>query len=178
MTSEYGLPLSPEQIDQRKREQIKTKYYIRLRPAYFAFFQAMARDYYERGKIKEPSIGLLAKTCLITAGNAWNRMQAQLKNNNYQRKMLQQQEQQQQQKQQQQQEQNYQRHLVQTSGQKVPQSLPSIKPPSVVIKEWGYPTSAPRLDTSNLAAKRSQHHQSQPQTEEQYYYDGDYGASY
>jgi hypothetical protein len=90
LTSEYGTPLSPEQIDQRKREEIKTKYYVRLRPAYIPFFQAMAEDYYQRSKIKSPTIGLLAKTCLITAGYAWNRMQVQLMNQNLDKRRLQQ----------------------------------------------------------------------------------------
>jgi len=47
----------------------------------------MAEDYYQRGKIVQPSIGLLAKTCLITAGNAWNRMMQQLMTQEFERKL-------------------------------------------------------------------------------------------
>lgn len=109
MTSENGLPLSPEQIDQRKREEIKTKYYVRLRPAYIPFFQAMAEDYYQRGKIESPTIGLLAKTCLITAGNAWNRVQIKLMTQDFEKRSQKvEQERQERQGQQQQQRQNYQ----------------------------------------------------------------------
>jgi hypothetical protein len=79
--SEFGTssstPLSPEQVEQKK-QQGRTNYYIRLPLSYVSFFQAMAEDYYQRGKIKAPSISLLAKTCLITAGNAWNRTQIKL----------------------------------------------------------------------------------------------------
>jgi hypothetical protein len=48
----------------------------------------MARDYYQRGKIESATIGLLAKTCLLIAGNAWNRMQVQLMNKENERKVL------------------------------------------------------------------------------------------
>jgi hypothetical protein len=113
-------------------------------------------------------------------------------NKEYQRKLQQKQERRHQQ------HQNYQRRpeFIQAPGDLPPQSVPSIKPPSLVIKEtkrqpqqeegnlvnrsliqWGYPTSALRLDISNLAVRRSQYHQSQPQTEEQYFYDEVYGAS-
>jgi len=88
--SEFGTssstPLSPEQVEQKK-QQGRTNYYFRLSQPYVPFFQAMAEDYYQRGKIESPSIGLLAKTCLITAGNAWNRMQIQLMNKEWERKL-------------------------------------------------------------------------------------------
>jgi hypothetical protein len=90
--SEFGTssstPLSPEQV-QQKKQQARTNYYIRLPQSYAPFFQAMAEDYYQRGKIKAPSISLLAKTCLLTAGNAWNRMKVQLMNKEYERKLRQ-----------------------------------------------------------------------------------------
>ncbi len=87
--SEFGTssntPLSPEQVKQKK-QQGRTNYYIRLPPAYIPFFQAMAEDYYQRSKIEAPSISLLAKTCLITAGNAWNRMQIKLMNQDFEKR--------------------------------------------------------------------------------------------
>jgi hypothetical protein len=69
----------------------------------------MARDYYQRGKIKSPTIGPLAKTCLITAGNAWNRMQDQLMNKGYEKKSPQVELERQRQQQQQQQQDHQQR---------------------------------------------------------------------
>jgi hypothetical protein len=91
--SEFGTssstPLSPEQVE-LKKQQDRTNYYIRLPQSYIQFFHAMADDYYRRGKIKAPSISLLAKTCLITAGNVWNRMQIQLMNQNLEKRPLQQ----------------------------------------------------------------------------------------
>jgi hypothetical protein len=88
--SEFGtssrIPLSPEQVEQKK-QQGRTNYYIRLPQTYVPFFQAMAEDYHQRGKIESPSIGLLAKTCLITAGNAWNRMMQHLRTQEFERKL-------------------------------------------------------------------------------------------
>jgi hypothetical protein len=88
--SEFGTssstPLSPEQVEQKK-QQGRTNYYIRLPLSYVSFYQAMAEDYYQRGKIKAPSISLLAKTCLITGGNAWNRMMHQLMTQEFERKL-------------------------------------------------------------------------------------------
>jgi hypothetical protein len=81
-----STPLSPEQVE-KKKQQGQTNYYIRLPRAYAPFFQAMAEDYYQRGKIKAPTIGLLAKICLMTAGNAWNRMQIQLMNKEWEQKL-------------------------------------------------------------------------------------------
>jgi hypothetical protein len=54
------------------------KFFFRLPYSYVSFFQAMAEAYYREGKIQAPSIGLLAKMCLITAGNAWDRSIFQL----------------------------------------------------------------------------------------------------
>jgi len=73
-----------------KQQQVQNKFFFRLPSTYISFFQAMAKDYYERGKIPSPSIALLAKTCLITAGNAWNRMMIQLINKDFERTRLQQ----------------------------------------------------------------------------------------
>ncbi|MDQ6667307.1 MAG: hypothetical protein M3Y53_03655, partial [Thermoproteota archaeon] len=51
----------------RKQRQVDNKIFFRLPSSYLSFFQSMAEDYHRRGKIKAPTIGLLAKTCLITA---------------------------------------------------------------------------------------------------------------
>ena len=53
--------------------QLVNKIFFRLPDSYIPIFQAMAEDFYLRGKIPAPSIGLLAKYCLIMAGNAWNK---------------------------------------------------------------------------------------------------------
>lgn len=91
--SEFGTssstPLLPEQV-KLKKQQGRTNYYFRLPQSYEPFFQAMAENYYQRSKIKAPSISLLAKTCLIITGNAWNRMQIQLMNQNLEKRRLQQ----------------------------------------------------------------------------------------
>ncbi|MDQ6666847.1 MAG: hypothetical protein M3Y53_01320 [Thermoproteota archaeon] len=147
----------------------------------------MAEDYYERGKIKQPTIGLLAKTCLITAGNAWNRMQIQLVNKEYQRKM----------QEQEQDPHNYQQRpgFVQSDNLAPTNRRP---PPLVVEKtkrqlqqeatnqvntsvtEWGYPTITPRFDTVRMDGNKRQQqqppHQSQPRPKNQSYYDEDYGG--
>jgi hypothetical protein len=68
-----------------KQQQVQNKFFFRLPSSYISFFQAMGEDYYQRGKITSPSIALLAKTCLITAGNAWNRMVIQLINMEFER---------------------------------------------------------------------------------------------
>jgi uncharacterized protein YhjY with autotransporter beta-barrel domain len=81
-----GLPEIRQKVNNSNR------IFLRLPSAYIPFFQAMAQDYYQREKIESPSIGLLAKTCLITAGNVWNRMCIQLMNKEYERKMRQQQQ--------------------------------------------------------------------------------------
>ncbi len=107
----------------------------------------MAEDYYERGKIKQPTIGLLAKTCLITAGNAWNRMQIQLVNKEYEKKMQQPELQRQ-----------------------APQTPPGLQRPQHPIyprldtknMDWRWP--------------QPQQHQSQSPPEDQFYNDEDYGA--
>lgn len=62
-----------------------TKIFIRLRSSYTAFFQAMAEDYYRRGLISKPSIGLLTKKCLFMAGNSWNIKMIRLRNVDYER---------------------------------------------------------------------------------------------
>ena len=49
------------------------KVFFRLPYSYVSFFQAMADAYHREGKIQAPSIGLLAKMCMIIAGNAWDR---------------------------------------------------------------------------------------------------------
>jgi hypothetical protein len=49
-----------------KERQADNKFFFRLKSSYRSFFQTMAEDYYQRGKIKAPSISLLAKTCLLT----------------------------------------------------------------------------------------------------------------
>jgi cytoskeletal protein RodZ len=181
-----SAPLSPDQVE-LKKQQGRTNYYFRLPQSYIPFFQAMAEDYYQRGKIKAPSISLLAKTCLITACNAWNRMQAQLRNKEYERKMQQEQEQQQQ---------NYQRRQPVQTSDIAPQSVPSIRrPPPVTdetktqpqqdatnllnrsMTERRHPTFAPTVDTSSNAHKRMQQYPSQTQSEDRYYYDEDYRAS-
>jgi len=71
----------------KKKVNNSNRIYFRLPGSYIPFFQAMAEDYYQRGKIVQPSIGLLAKTCLITAGNAWNRMMQQLMTQEFERKL-------------------------------------------------------------------------------------------
>jgi hypothetical protein len=171
--SEFGTcsstPLSPEQVEQKKQPG-RTNYYFRLSQSYVPFFQAMAEDYHRRGKIKAPSISLLAKTCLITAGNAWNRMTLQLMTQDFEKRRQEELERQRQQ----QQSQNYQqrREFVHTSGDIVPQMDPSIRPPSFVIEEtkrrlqqeagnlvnrpmteYGHPTFTPRLDMSSMTWK-------------------------
>ena len=127
--SEFGTssstPLSPEQIEQKK-QQGRTNYYLRLPLSYVPFFQAMARDYYQRGKIKSPTIGLLAKTCLITAGNSWNRMQVQQMNKGYEKKSRQV-ELERQRHQQQQQDHQERGEFVQSSGDIASQSHRSAK---------------------------------------------------
>jgi hypothetical protein len=72
-----------------RRQRVQNKIFFRLSSHHLSFFQAMAQDYYGRGKIKSPTIGLLAKTCLITAGNAWNRMMHQLMTQDFERKLRQ-----------------------------------------------------------------------------------------
>jgi RsiW-degrading membrane proteinase PrsW (M82 family) len=67
----------------RQKVNNSNRIFLRMPSSYIPFFQAMAEDYYQRGKIKAPSISLLAKTCLITAGNAWNRMMIQLINKEF-----------------------------------------------------------------------------------------------
>jgi hypothetical protein len=69
----------------RQKVNNSNRIFLRLPGSYIPFFQAMAKDYYDRGKIPSPSIALLAKTCLITAGNAWNRMMIQLINKDFER---------------------------------------------------------------------------------------------
>ncbi|MDQ6666686.1 MAG: hypothetical protein M3Y53_00495 [Thermoproteota archaeon] len=115
----------------RQKVNNSNRIYLRLPSSYLSFFQAMAEDYYQRGKIEAPSIGLLAKTCLITAGNAWNRMCIQLMNKEYERKMRQEVEQER--HQQQQQQQNYQQRqgFVHTPEDLTP-SFASKRPPPVV----------------------------------------------
>ena len=160
----------------RQKVNNSNRIFFRIAGSYTTFFQAMAEDYYQRGKIESPTIGLLAKTCLIIAGNAWNRMQAQLMNEKYKRKV----------QQQQQDPQNYQRspEFIRASGD-APQSVASKRPPPVAEKtkrqlqqgadnllntpvtEWGYPTFTRRLDSSNMAPKRTQQHRSQAQSEDQ-----------
>jgi hypothetical protein len=68
-----------EQNRETKEPVDNSKIFIRLPSSYIPFFQAMAEDYYKRGRIPKPSIGLLTKKCLIMAGNSWNRMMVQLK---------------------------------------------------------------------------------------------------
>jgi|GEM_PF-908366 hypothetical protein len=114
-----------QQPEVRQKVNNTNRIFLRLPSSYVPFFQAMAQDYYQREKIESPSIGLLAKTCLITAGNAWNRMQIQLMNKESQRKT------------QQQQQQNYQQggQFVHTSGDPTPQSVASKRPPPFVVEE-------------------------------------------
>jgi len=72
---------SPINKQQRIRRQgVNNKIFVRLPKRSVSFFEEMAQDYYERGMIPAPSIGLLTKACLITAGNAWNKFQFQLMN--------------------------------------------------------------------------------------------------
>jgi hypothetical protein len=180
-----STPLSPEQVEQ-KRQHGRTNYYLRLPLSYVPFFQAMAEDYFQRGKIESPTIGLLAKTCLITAGNAWNRMQIQLMNKEYERKV-----------QQQHQQQDYQqRPETQASDNLVPESIAIKRSPPFVVEKtkrqlqkeaWdqvntlttdlGYPTFAARFDTSNMDGNKQQQRRLQPRYEDQFYYDEDYGVS-
>ena len=70
----------------RKQRQVENKIFFRLPPSSIPFFQSMAEDYYQRGKIKAPTIGLLAKKCLMTAGDAWNRMTLQLMTQDFERR--------------------------------------------------------------------------------------------
>lgn len=172
--SEFGTssstPLSPEQIEQKK-QQGRTNYYLRLPLSYVPFFQAMARDYYQRGEIKSPTIGLLAKTCLITAGNAWNRMQVQQMNKGYEKKSRQV-ELERQRHQQQQQDHQERGEFVQSSGDIASQSVPAERPLPFLAEETkrqlqqqtgnlvtrsmtepGNPTFSPRLDTSSTTWK-------------------------
>lgn len=81
------------------------------------------------GKIPSPSISLLARKCLMNAGEAWNRMLLQLMNQKYERKIENEQEQQNQQ--------NYQqrREFVQPPHNPRPQSIPTIRPPFVVEED-------------------------------------------
>jgi hypothetical protein len=175
------------------KQQVQNKFFFRLPSAYISFFQSMADDYYQRGKIKAPSISLLAKTCLITAGNAWNRMMIQIMNKDFERRLQTvEQERQEHQRQQQQQPQNYQQRqeFVHTSGDLMPQSVATKRPLTFVAEETkrrlqqqagnvvnggGF---TPRLDTKSMTWRRApQQHQSKPQAEDQFYYDEDYGIS-
>jgi len=100
-------------------------------------------------------------------------MQIQLMNKEYERKLRQVE----QGRQQQQHQQNYQqrREFVQTSGDIAPQSVPTERPPPVVLEEtkrqlqqeegnlvnWltterGYPTFTPRIDTSGCRNRFSE----------------------
>jgi hypothetical protein len=69
-----------------RQQRVQNKIFFRLHSSYFSFFQAMAEDYYKKGKIKAPTIGLLAKKCLMTAGGAWNRMTIQLMTQDFERR--------------------------------------------------------------------------------------------
>ena len=75
-----------QQPEVRQKVNNSNRIFLRLPGSYIPFFQAMAQDYYQRGKIKAPSISLLAKTCLLTAGNAWNRMMIQIMNKEWEKK--------------------------------------------------------------------------------------------
>ena len=75
-----------QQQPEQKKVNNSNRIFLRLPSSYIPFFQAMAQDYYQRGKIKTPTIGLLAKTSLITAGNAWNRMMHQLMTRDFERR--------------------------------------------------------------------------------------------
>jgi hypothetical protein len=66
------------------------KIFLRLPRLYIPFYQAMAEDYYQRGRISQPSIGLFAKKCLLMAGNSWDRMIIQLRNLDYEREEIEQ----------------------------------------------------------------------------------------
>jgi hypothetical protein len=76
--SENRSPINKQQ--QIRGQGVNNKIFVRLPKQSVSFFEEMAQDYYERGIIPAPSIGLLTKACLITAGNAWNRLQFQLMN--------------------------------------------------------------------------------------------------
>jgi hypothetical protein len=171
-----------------QQQVVKNKIFFRLQYSYRPFFQAMAEDYYQRGKIDSPSIGLLAKACLMTAGNAWNRMMLQLMTQDFEKKWRQKIEQER--HRQQKQPQNYQqrREFVQTSGDLGPQSVATKRPPPSEVEETErqlqqeagnlvsrsmteprYPTFNPRLDTSSMSWKPQQH-LSEPRLEDEFHY--------
>src|SRR6266571_8939982 len=85
-------PQPPEALqsgepDPRTKQHLNygDKIFVRVPRLDIPFYQAMAQDYYQRGKISQPSIGLLTKKCLIMAGNSWNKMMIQLAILDYER---------------------------------------------------------------------------------------------
>ena len=87
-------PQPPEALQRSEPVNSSNKIFVRLPRLYMPFYQAMAEDYYQTGRISQPSIGLLTKKCLIMAGNSWKRMMIQLENVDYERKELEQERQQ------------------------------------------------------------------------------------
>lgn len=161
-----------------KQKRLKNKFFFRLPPQHISFYEAMAQDYYQRGRIPRPRVSLLAKKCLMNAGNSWNRMQLQVMNQEYERKIQQELERQRQQNYQQQR-----REFVQTSDNLAPHSVPNIRPPlfveemnrrlqrgtgnpaNIPMTKSGHPTFTPWLDTSCMNWKphqRQHQHQQQP----------------
>jgi hypothetical protein len=169
-----------------KQKWLKNKFFFRLPPQHISFYEAMAQDYYQRGIIPRPKVSLLAKKCLMNAGNSWNRTQLQIMKQESERRIEQELKQQR--------EQKYRQRLgfVQTSNNLPPQSVPNIGPSFVeetnrrLQVETGNPidipmtksrhsTFTPSLDTSCMNWKPQQHQpQSQPKPKPQFYYDEDY----